>query len=100
MDNDNKNLNYEESFFTDDIVKGLLIVVGFIGIFVLGFNLFGSKDAPEAEPSDTTAVVQQTVADTQITTVPSTVAPTAAPDTATTAPSVSGDTVRQMLWGI
>ncbi len=95
MDKENKNIAPEESFFTDDIVKGLLIVVGFMGLFVLIFNIFGSKEAPQTEPAVTSAVIEQTVADTQIPTVPSTVAPTAAPETtaavqeSTTAPAVN-----------
>lgn len=89
MDKENKNYNPEDSLFTDDIVKALLIIVGFFGIFVLAFNIFGSDKAPETEAAGTTVIAEQTVADTQIPTVPSTVAstaaPTAAPETTTAA---------------
>lgn len=89
MDKENKKyIPEEDSLFTDDIVKGLLIVVGFIGIFVLGFNLFGSKETPQTEIAQTSVAVQQTVATTQAPTVAPT---TAAPVITTTAPTVSGE---------
>ncbi len=99
MDKDNKNfVPEEESLFTDDIVKGLLIVVAVIGIFVLGFNLFGSKEAPQTD-TEASVAVQQTVAATQaVTAAPTTAAPivtTTAPavssEAETTAPAVSGE---------
>lgn len=91
MDNEKKDLipEEEDSLFSDDIVKGLLIVFGIIAVFVIGLNLFGGKDAPEAQSPETTAAVQQTVATTQAITAPPT---TAAPAPITSAPAVSGDT--------
>lgn len=60
MDNENKGFlpEEQESLFSDEIVKGLLIVAGIIAAFVLVCNVFfSSEETPAVEESTSQSVV-------------------------------------------
>lgn len=92
MDNENKALvpeEQEDSLFSDEIVKGLLIVAGVIAAFVLVCNIFfSSDDVPVTQTSEPKSVA----ASVGTTAVPVTVTTTAPAATSAADASQTTDT--------
>lgn len=93
MSNENYNNNNipeeEDSFFSDDVMKGLFIVLGIIGLFVLGYSLLTNDGGTPSVAEPSTSVVYES----QLITQAPVVNTTSAPATNVIDSTAAGDTV-------